>query len=167
MLLFQKGFVILPIVIGILAVLVAGGGYIYFNQQKLADIQNFDSCAGAGFPVMESYPAQCKTPDGRFFTEVIDQVIKLPETAPVFSSPTATPSVTPKQKSSVTPTTLPNSTPTPTPAFKVASPTLQPQQCKNSCGDGICQRPICLDDDCPCPETTLNCIQDCRMTLTY
>lgn len=32
-------------------------------------ITNFLECARAGYPVLESYPRQCKTPDGRTFVE--------------------------------------------------------------------------------------------------
>lgn len=42
------------------------------------EIRSFEECAAAGNPVMESYPRQCRTPDGRTFTEEIqdkDQVI--------------------------------------------------------------------------------------------
>ena len=35
------------------------------------DINSFEECVNAGYPVMESYPRQCATPDGRSFTEVI------------------------------------------------------------------------------------------------
>ena len=34
-------------------------------------INNFEECAKAGNPVLESYPRQCMTPDGRTFTEEI------------------------------------------------------------------------------------------------
>ena len=37
-------------------------------------ITNFDECAQAGNPVMESYPRQCRTKDGRTFVEDISQV---------------------------------------------------------------------------------------------
>lgn len=33
------------------------------------NINNFDDCANAGYPVMDSYPRQCSTPEGRVFTE--------------------------------------------------------------------------------------------------
>lgn len=33
-------------------------------------IRNFEQCAAAGNPVMESYPEQCRTPDGRLFVKV-------------------------------------------------------------------------------------------------
>ncbi len=34
-------------------------------------INSFQECVDAGYPVMESYPRQCATPDGRTFTEII------------------------------------------------------------------------------------------------
>lgn len=34
-------------------------------------IENFQDCANAGYAVMESYPRQCRTPDGKNFTEDI------------------------------------------------------------------------------------------------
>ena len=34
-------------------------------------ITNFEECAAAGNPVMESYPRQCRTTDGRLFVEEI------------------------------------------------------------------------------------------------
>jgi tryptophan-rich sensory protein len=39
----------------------------------LAEITDFTSCAKAGFPIMESYPEQCRTADGRNFVRQIDQ----------------------------------------------------------------------------------------------
>lgn len=36
-------------------------------------IDGFSSCVAAGFPVMESYPRQCKTPSGQTFTEVLER----------------------------------------------------------------------------------------------
>jgi hypothetical protein len=38
----------------------------------LEAIRSFEDCAAAGLPVMESYPRQCKTPDGRTFAEEIE-----------------------------------------------------------------------------------------------
>jgi hypothetical protein len=31
----------------------------------------------------------------------------------------------------------------------------------NSCGNGICEEITCLSDNCPFPENSLNCPQDC------
>ena len=30
-------------------------------------IKSFEECAAAGYPIMETYPEQCRTPDGRVF----------------------------------------------------------------------------------------------------
>ena len=40
-------------------------------------IESFDDCVAAGNPVMESYPRQCRTDDGRNFVEEIDSQITL------------------------------------------------------------------------------------------
>lgn len=39
------------------------------NKQSGPKISSFEDCAKAGYPVMESYPRQCQTPDGRNFVE--------------------------------------------------------------------------------------------------
>ncbi|MFH0884697.1 MAG: hypothetical protein V1861_03225 [Candidatus Micrarchaeota archaeon] len=36
-------------------------------------IKSFDDCVSAGYPVLESYPRQCKTPDGRTFVSQKDR----------------------------------------------------------------------------------------------
>ena len=36
-------------------------------------VTNFDECVAAGNPVMESYPRQCRTEDGRVFVEDVPQ----------------------------------------------------------------------------------------------
>lgn len=49
-------------------------GILVWKYQKTSKIQNistFEECAQAGYPIMESYPEQCKTPDGRNFTKQI------------------------------------------------------------------------------------------------
>ncbi len=38
---------------------------------SVEDILSFEDCEAAGLPVMESYPRQCRTPDGRLFAEEI------------------------------------------------------------------------------------------------
>ena len=45
-------------------------GFVFWqNSQKIASISSFEECANAGYPIMESYPEQCTTPDGRSFTQ--------------------------------------------------------------------------------------------------
>ncbi len=58
--------------IGIAVVLAIVGALIASlaaNQKRdrLISITNFDECVLAGYPIMESYPEQCATPDGRSF----------------------------------------------------------------------------------------------------
>lgn len=43
-------------------------------------IGNFNECIGAGYPVMESYPRQCRTPEGQLFIEEIENN---PQTDPI------------------------------------------------------------------------------------
>lgn len=38
------------------------------NIAKTQSINSFEECAAAGYPIMESYPERCSTPDGRAFT---------------------------------------------------------------------------------------------------
>lgn len=62
---------IIVIAIFILVVLGSAGWILYRNQQKreIAAISNFEECTAAKYPILESYPRQCKTPDGRTFIE--------------------------------------------------------------------------------------------------
>ena len=59
-----------------LIVVILGGTAAYFTVFKsgeapTSDINSFEECVSAGYPVLESYPRQCKTPDGKTFTEDI------------------------------------------------------------------------------------------------
>lgn len=60
---------------GILIVAVGLGVAYFFLQQReeILDIPvaSFEECASAGYPIMESYPPQCRTPDGKTFVEYI------------------------------------------------------------------------------------------------
>ncbi len=51
------------------------------KTQRMYSIATFKECKAAGYPVMESYPEQCATPDGRTF---------LDDAQPVQSAPSAT-----------------------------------------------------------------------------
>lgn len=72
----QKGVgqVMMLTVIAALIVVGIGGYFIFKYQQELKGqtINSFDECMKAGYPVMESYPAQCRTDDGRNFVQVIE-----------------------------------------------------------------------------------------------
>jgi hypothetical protein len=67
------------IVIALVAVLLIGvAAWAYTGINTPEDVQgvaqeptvlSFEDCVAAGYPVMESYPRQCKTPDGRTYAE--------------------------------------------------------------------------------------------------
>lgn len=63
----------------ILTILAIGfvSWWYYIQQEEILpeeDIKNFEECERAGYPVLETYPRQCKTPDGRTFTEKIEKI---------------------------------------------------------------------------------------------
>ncbi len=65
---------------GVLILVILG---IWFFTRNTDDsngttVSSFEECVAAGYSVMESYPRQCRTPDGRLFTEEID----VPTTTP-------------------------------------------------------------------------------------
>jgi hypothetical protein len=51
----------------LVAVLVAGNALYYYIDNE--GITSFEECAAAGYPVGESYPRQCWTPNGKHFVE--------------------------------------------------------------------------------------------------
>ena len=57
-----------------------GRGFPKQNDDKIlrivpiSDIKSFEDCVDAGNPVMESYPRQCRTQDGKHFVEEIGQI---------------------------------------------------------------------------------------------
>ena len=46
--------------------------FVKRKQTQISQINSFEECAEAGYPIMESYPEQCRTPDGRNFVREID-----------------------------------------------------------------------------------------------
>lgn len=62
-------------IITVIIILISAGVYFVLNQQQSSPSQmitNFEECARAGYPVGESYPRQCWTPDGGHFVEEIE-----------------------------------------------------------------------------------------------
>jgi len=70
----RKKIIALGIVVPFL--IAAIGGYVFLEKQKIAAINSFVSCKNAGYPIMESFPEQCMTPDGRGFSNEIKQEAK-------------------------------------------------------------------------------------------
>jgi hypothetical protein len=42
------------------------------DRQIESHIKNFVDCSEAGFPILETYPKQCTSPDGRVFTRLVE-----------------------------------------------------------------------------------------------
>jgi|GEM_PF-1607509 hypothetical protein len=64
-------------VIGVLAILVALGvvGFAgwYVNKARSQPlVKNYQECVNKGYPILLTYPGQCKTPDGKSFTNPAD-----------------------------------------------------------------------------------------------
>lgn len=59
---------------------LATAGIYYGTSEKVVapseEITTFEECRDAGYPIMESYPEQCRTPDGRnFVREIPDPIV--------------------------------------------------------------------------------------------
>jgi eight-cysteine-cluster-containing protein len=52
-------------------VVIAAGLFSIMPRERSVNVTSFEECAAAGYPIMESYPEQCRTPDGRNFVRVI------------------------------------------------------------------------------------------------
>ena len=85
------------IIIGAGVVIVlAIGAYFIFKQtpsQSPVTVDSFEECAAQGYQIMESYPRQCKTTDGRNFTEDVGNAIEKQDLI-VVSAPTPNSKIT-------------------------------------------------------------------------
>ena len=61
----------------ILVLVVVALWFGFFRTKKVVApvVLSFESCVSAGFPVMESYPRQCRTSDGKTYAEELAQNI--------------------------------------------------------------------------------------------
>jgi hypothetical protein len=55
------------------------------QPESYVSIMNFEECSKAGYPILESYPPQCKTPDGRTFTQAVASSTPTPSASPSVS----------------------------------------------------------------------------------
>ena len=58
-----------PSIILAILILAAAIGYMWFTSSPHVNesIDSFEKCAAAGYPILESYPEQCRTPDEKIF----------------------------------------------------------------------------------------------------
>ena len=75
----------LLIILGLtIAITAAGLAFFSYNNtitdnNEASAITTFEQCAAAGYPIMESYPEQCQTPDGRMFVRTITPAKEVPQ----------------------------------------------------------------------------------------
>ena len=80
----KKGLV--QVIVGVVVLIVAI--FLYWYGNRAPEVTNFTECAEAGFPVMESYPRQCRTPNDKTFREDIgnelekDDLVRISEPRP-------------------------------------------------------------------------------------
>ena len=69
----KKKHISLLLILTVLAVIsaVVIVGLAFFQWDKRNSLDTFEECVSAGYPILESYPAQCNTPWGAHFTEVV------------------------------------------------------------------------------------------------
>lgn len=67
----MKPKIILYVAISVFLIFILIIVFLIGRDYKVAIINNFEECAAAGYPILESYPEQCKTPDGRTFVRII------------------------------------------------------------------------------------------------
>lgn len=73
-------FLVLFLIVGVAIV----SAVLIFDQNRKAAVNSFEECAKL-YPVMESYPAQCNTPDGKHFVQELTEEEEqrlVPPTAP-------------------------------------------------------------------------------------
>lgn len=62
---------IVPILVTFLVVATSFGAWVVLSQSGssnvVKDIESYEDCVAAGYPVLESFPEQCNTPNGRNF----------------------------------------------------------------------------------------------------
>jgi len=58
--------------------LIVFGLIVIGTCSAMQEINSFEDCVEAGYPISESYPAQCRTPEGKVFVEQVT----LPEEPP-------------------------------------------------------------------------------------
>ena len=73
------------VIIGLIVVFLAGY-FVYYQRQNapgkdVGFITTFEDCASAGYPIQESYPRKCTTPEGNVYTEELSATDEGPSTA--------------------------------------------------------------------------------------
>ena len=62
---------IVPLLVFIVLILILLFYIPTLRKTEIEEINSFEECASAGFPVMEGYPRQCRDSEGNLFVEII------------------------------------------------------------------------------------------------
>jgi hypothetical protein len=68
----------ISVILALLALVAAGLYFVLIKQNGDPDtstVRSFEECVAAGYPVMESYPRQCRNADGTLFVEEVDEPV--------------------------------------------------------------------------------------------
>ncbi len=72
----------------LLIILLTGAFFYFYKNNSYNLISTFEECRRAGYPILESYPPQCKTPDGKTFINSSEQATPTnPDTGNGVSTP--------------------------------------------------------------------------------
>jgi hypothetical protein len=66
-------------VITVVLVCLGTGGFLIYRSltgEKPLEASTFQECLEAGYPILESYPRQCQTPEGQTFVEDIGNILE-------------------------------------------------------------------------------------------
>lgn len=71
---YQRGIATTVILIIFLlsGIAIASAYFVFFQKQQKAAVNSFEDCAQY-YPVLESYPEQCNTPEGRHFVKELSE----------------------------------------------------------------------------------------------
>ena len=64
-----KNYKVVAVAVGVIIIIGAAYGMsVWREKNQAARINDFESCSKAGYAIMETFPEQCRTADGRSFT---------------------------------------------------------------------------------------------------
>lgn len=59
------------LIIGAVLVVLIGGWFLVGQNQSNKIVSSYDECVAAGYPILETFPEQCKTPSGETFVRSV------------------------------------------------------------------------------------------------
>jgi hypothetical protein len=142
---------------------------------------NFEECEAAGYPILESYPRQCRVDDTLTFTEspmlsyedalaiaevseCVEQGALLDEYMYNENSKTWWIELQMHPESEIegcNPACVVDELSMEAEINWRCTGLIEGPVCVDLCGDGHCDEIVCMGEGCPCPETAASCPEDC------